>query len=239
MKKIFLVIFLIQFLTSGCSASPRNMEAIRELTQNPKARKWNGNEGDVNDLRGCQFLYEQKWTYSERWHSWGPDQHWFDGRMITGTGVTLDFKDDLSQKILQNLNLHPIYLGPWHPTTLSQTTGFFPFSSTKTETKLIRFFAYANKSGGNIQYQYESQTEKNKNIPEKKFSLPPNAKIAPDRFGLCVVKWTAKYGYNAIAEVKSKNHFSKDYLVPTGRVINSETGEIIVDETLTNTLIKE
>ncbi|NCA28965.1 MAG: hypothetical protein EBS92_06840 [Proteobacteria bacterium] len=27
-------------------------------------------------------------------------------------------------------------------------------------------------------------------------------KIAPDRFGLCVVKWTAKYGYNAIAETK-------------------------------------
>lgn len=57
-------------------------------------------------------------------------------------------------------------------------------------------------------------------------------KIAPDRFGLCVVKWTAKYGYNAIAETKKvypKGVFGffarifRDYeLVPTGKIIEAK-----------------
>ncbi len=96
----------------------------------------------------------------------------------------------------------------------------------------VRFFAYTGIGGGSIIYQYESQTPENKNIKEKKFSLPPNAKIAPDRFSLCVVKWTAKYGYNAVADCKKNPwfpFFSKQYLKCSGNIIDSETHKIIAE----------
>ena len=113
-----------------------------------------------------------------------------------------------------------VYIGPWQKITLTKyADGLFNFSSTKEE-KTIRFFAYSDIDGGDIKYQYESQTEENKKIPEKPFSL--SGSIAPDKFSLCVVKWTAKFGYNAIAEVKSKNKFSKNYLVPTGKIIEAK-----------------
>jgi len=47
-------------------------------------------------------------------------------------------------------------------------------------------------------------SEENKNIKEKPFSLSPSGKIAPDRSDLCVVKWIAKFGYNAIYDQKTK-----------------------------------
>ena len=81
------------------------------------------------------------------------------------------------------------------------------------------------KEGGEIQYQYESQTKENKNILEKEFSLSPTAKYAPDRFGLCVVKWTARFGYNAVAEVEYPGFFNKIFRsnpVPTGKIIDVE-----------------
>ena len=224
-------------LASSCGSIPgseryeKEMAVIRELTQDPKSRKWKGNEGDVNDLSECQFQFDvEGWKKSKYGVGTGARYVWdrnvssFDGRMISSGGDQIDFNPVKfgSSGILTNQIYYPIYIGPWHPTTLTHKSGFFPFTATETETKLIRFFAYTGIGGGSIQYQYESQTPENKLIPEKKFSLPPNAKIAPDRFSLCVVKWTAKYGYNAIAEVKSKNSWSKDFLVPTGRIVEVE-----------------
>jgi len=67
-------------------------------------------------------------------------------------------------------------------------------------------------------------TSENKNIPEKKFNLSPTAKIVPDRFRLCVVKWTARFGYNAVAEVKYPGLFNKIFgvPVPTGKIIEAK-----------------
>ena len=87
------------------------------------------------------------------------------------------------------------------------------------------YFATVSKQGGDIQYQYESQTEENKNILEKEFSLSATAKYAPDCLGLCVVKWTARFGYNAIAEVEYPGFFNKIFRLnpaPTGKIIDVE-----------------
>ena len=46
-----------------------------------------------------------------------------------------------------------------------------------------------------------------------------------DRFGLCVVKWTARFGYNAVAEVEYPGFFNKIFRsnpVPTGKIIDVE-----------------
>ena len=157
----------------------------------------------------------------ERSKTWSRHQAWRSGTMYHGTGIGLDLPTKYFKNltmVLSNNSIHPIYIGPWHHSQPIQ--------------KNIRFFAYYPKSGGDIQYQYESQTEENKSIPEKSFSLSPTAKIAPDRFSLCVVKWTAKYGYNAIAETKKvypkgiSGFFAwlfRDYeLVPTGKIIEAK-----------------
>lgn len=249
MKRIFTVttfiIFGLQLTTNACASLlgseryNKEMAVIRELTQDPKSRKWKGNENDVNDLMGCGFQFEGGgWKKSKYGvgagarYIWDRDISSFDGKMISSGGDSIDFNPAKfgSSVILANPIYHSVYIGPWKLVTLTHKSGFFPFYQTESETKLIRFFAYTGIGSGSIQYQFESQTFDNKNIPEKEFSLPPNTKIPPDRFSLCVVKWTAKYGYNAIAEVKSKNSWSKDYLIPTGRIIDSETGDIIVDE---------
>ncbi len=221
MKKLFLIIL---FFTTSCKADTFDMyrEEIKELIINPKKRTFKGGESDVDNLNECPWLFEQKWIYSDKWNDWSPRQEWYNGTIITSAGVSVDPKQNLSNIIIKNLDKYPIYLGPWRSITLTHTEGSFPFYKTIKETKSIRFFAYQSKEGGPINYQYESLTEENKNIPEKKFSLSPNSKYPPDKFSLCVVKWTAKYGYNAIAEVKSKNPFSKNYLIPTGRIMNAE-----------------
>ncbi len=198
-------------------------DEIKELLQDPKTRSFNAKENNVNDFRNCPYLLELgSWQREDdkKWGvSWFRRNVWRDGSVNNYKIFGFDIKRELSNKILKESDIHIIYLGPWHQITLTRTEGSFFNRKTIEEKKQIRFFAYYPKEGGNIQYQYESMTFDNKNIPEKKFSLSPTAKIAPDRFGLCVVKWTARFGYNAVAEVKSKNPFSKNYLVPTGRII--------------------
>ncbi len=231
MKRILLTALVILSLTTSCkSADTFNLykDEMSEFLRDPKTRKFKGGENDVNDLRGCQILIKNFWEDG------GPDQEWLDGKMHHSTGIVMDpstkYFKNLSM-VTKDKNLYPVYIGPWRTITLTRIEEESFFNKKEiVEQKQIRFFAYTSIGGGEIQYQYESKTEENKNIPEKNFSLPPNAKIAPDKFGLCVVKWTVKYGYNAIAEVKSKNQFSKNYLVPTGRIIDSETGKIIADE---------
>ncbi len=239
MKRILLTALTILSLTTSCKSADTfdlYKDEMSELLRDPKTRAFKGGENDVNDLRGCEFLFEiGNWENdfpndNERSKTWSRHESWRKGTMYNGTGVGLDLSTQYFKNlsmITKDKNLYPIYIGPWKQVTLTHTEGSFFNSKKIVEQKQIRFFAYTGIGGGKIQYQYESKTEENKNIPEKKFSLPANAKIAPDKFGLCVTKWTAKYGYNAIAEVKSKNQFSKNYLVPTGRIIDSKTGEVI------------
>lgn len=237
MKRILLTALTILSLTTSCkSADTFNLykDEMSELLRDPKTRTLKGGENDVNDLKGCKFLFKiGDWEKSQWDNSWGRHESWRKGTMYHGTGVGLDNSTKYFKNLLmvtKDKNLYPVYISPWKTITLTRTEGSFFNSKEITEQKQIRFFAYTEIGGGEIQYQYESMTEENKSIPEKKFSLPPNAKVAPDKFSLCVVKWTAKFGYNAIAEVKSKNQFSRNYMVPTGRIIDSKTGEVISDE---------
>lgn len=238
MKKFFLIIFLTQFLTINCKADTFDFykDSIGELLQDPRTRKFKGNEGDVDDLSGCPILFEVG-----KWEGDGRNWSWLDKTIINSTGVSMDLLKYRGYKnlntLLQDKSQYPIYIGPWLPITLTHTTNFFPFTKTTTEQKQIRFFAYTGIGGGSIQYQYESQTSENKSIPEKKFSLPLKTKdgskaIAPDRFSLCTVKWIAKFGYNAIADCKKNPwfpFFSKEYLKCSGNIIDSETKEIIAE----------
>lgn len=209
--RILTIILMLQPITS-CAFDTFDIykDSIKEDLQDPKTRRIEGKESNLHDLNGCQFLLElRKWNkFDGRWQGWDRENVWKDGTINHYKRFGLDFKDDLSNKILPNPKIYPIYIGPWqHSTRIN---------------KNIRFFAYYPKEGGNIQYQYESQTEENKNIPEKKFSLSPTAKFAPDRFSLCVVKWTARFGYNAIAEVEYPGFFNKIFRsspVPTGKII--------------------
>jgi len=233
MKKIFVVmVFVTQLAVSGCQADTFHYyrDEIAELTRDPRTRKIQGNENDVNDLSGCQVKYElDSWGISkigrEKESVWSRHSSSIrpNSRVISSGNVYLDFSEkDNSSYVTKQPNLHPIYIGPWHPITLTGYEGSFFNLKEITEQKQIRFFAYQRKEGGEIQYQYESMTPENKLIPEKPFGLSPTAKIAPDKFSLCVVKWTARFGYNAIAEVKSRNIFSKNYLVPTGKIIEAK-----------------
>lgn len=224
MKRILITTLITLVLTTSCQVDTFHMykDEIRELLQDPKTRKIQGNEDDIKDLTGCPWLFKiEKWEHNGRYESW------FDGRIYHRTGVGLD----LSTKYFKNIKIaindkliHVIYIGPWHQVTLTHIKGSFFSRKTIEEKKQIRFFAYYSKEGGNIQYQYESMTSENKNIPEKKFSLSPTAKIAPDRFRLCVVKWTARFGYNAVAEVKYPGLLNKIFgvPVPTGKVIEEK-----------------
>ena len=224
---ILCVIFIIQAITA-CTVDTFDMykDSMYEDWQDPKTRKAKGNENDVNDLSGCSVLVEMgRWKIRKigNRYIWDRDYIWIDNNLIHEPNISMDrIESDLSSEVSRNLKNYPIYIGPWHPITLTRTEGSFFSKQEIKEEKIIRFFAYQKTEGGRIYSQYESQTEENKNIPEKPFSLSPTGKIVPDRSDLCTVKWTAKYGYNAVAEVKSKNPFSKNYLVPTGKIIETK-----------------
>jgi hypothetical protein len=236
MKRILVATLTILILTTSCQADTFHVykDEVKELLQDPKTRKIQRNENDVSDLNGCPVLFEMgKWRlnkigteeFGNLRYVWGRDRSLVNGTMISDGGISIDssaYKN--SSHVTKQKNLHPIYIGPWHPITLTHTEGSFFNRKEITEQKQIRFFAYTGIGGGDIQYQYESMTEENKNIPEKKFSLSPTAKIAPDRFSLCVVKWTARFGYNAVAEVKYPGLLNKIYgvPVPTGKIIEAK-----------------
>jgi hypothetical protein len=224
MKKVFLVIFLTQFTTNACALNtlPLYKEEINEITRDPKTRQFKGSENDLSDLAGCQVDFELgRWVIDKVLSNINRDGEVWSrsvatispNQIITKGESYIDYnkKNSHSSHVIKQLNFYTIYIGPWH---------FSP-----SIQKFIRFFAYYRKEGGDIKYQYESQTPENKLIPEKKFSLSKIAKIAPDRFGLCVVKWTAKYGYNSIAEVKYNGFFNKIFRLnptPTGKIIEAK-----------------
>ncbi len=234
--KVILLILVSTLIITACGQRQfdRYKDTIYELTRDEKSRKLKGNENDLNDLSNCGILFNLgKWELRKS-RNYGRDQSWIDGTMITETGFSLDFNPKQNSAFFINQkDKYLVYLGPWHSITLTRTEGSFFNSKKITEQKQIRFFAYQKKDGGRIEYQYESMTEENKNIPEKKFSLSPTSKYAPDKFSLCVVKWTAKYGYNAVADLHPNPwfpFFTREYLTGSGKIIDSQTKEIIADE---------
>lgn len=227
MKKVFLIVCALQFLASSCVADTFDFykDEFRERVRDPNTRVIKGNENDVNDLEGCPVLFEMG-----KWDQDGRDQSWFTQEGIYhSTGVALDLPTERGYKnlniILQDKSQYLVYIGPWRPITLTHTEGSFLNKKEIKEEKQIRFFAYQSKDGGKLSYQYESMTEDNKSIPEKPFSLSPARKYAPDKFSLCAVKWTAKYGYNAVIDLHQNPwwpYFSKEYLVGSGKIIEAK-----------------
>lgn len=212
------ILFLLQPTTS-CAFNTLDMykDQIHELNRDPKTRVMKGNENDLNDLSGCPILFKmEEWKNSKYGGSnpryiWDRATSWFDGKLVRSGGYIIDFrKEDSSLYVTKQPDLYPIYIGPWH------------FVSKLN--KQIRFFAYQKKEGGKIYSQYESMTEENKNIKEKSFSLSPISKYAPDNFNICTIKWIAKYGYNAVADLHENPWYplSDKYLIGSGKIIEAK-----------------
>ena len=199
---------MIQPIT-GCAFDTFDMykDSIKEDLRDPKTRKMQGGESDVDDLSGCQVKYELgRWRAMEGkfWSgTWNRSSASIDGTMISEGNLYLDSPNKINSSKISKQS-YPVYIGPWHPITLTRTEGSFFNKKKITEQKTIRFFAYQKTEGGPIKYQYESMSDANKDIPAKPFSLSPSGKIAPDKFSLCAVKWVAKYGYNAVYDQKTK-----------------------------------
>lgn len=183
-----------------------------------------------DDLRGCPILIKMgRWRYVESMKRsekgkmiWTRHQSWmyYNSTMVSETSTGIDDEDFIYPK-----DAVFIYVGPWKDIHLEYG---WPWSKTKLDKK-IRFTAIQKKDDvrkGYIYGSYEFMTPHNKAIPEQPITLYKDLPT-PEFETFCEVKWTARFGYNAIAEAKSKNPFSKNYLVPTGRIIDSETGEII------------
>ena len=235
MKKVFLTICLASFLTTDCRADNvvNNQNVIYvNMVHQKSGEKIEHNYNDVNDLRWCQTIYELgEWSKSKVFYDvWERSMASIDNGIVYEGELYLDSKNKLnSVKLINNKKFHIAYIGPWQPTTLTHTEGSFFNKKKITEEKQIRFVAYqsidyknspALNYHGDIRYFFESMNDQNKNIPAKPLSLLPDA--VPNEVDLCVIKWNANFGYNAVAEVKSKNPFSKNYLVPTGKVIDAK-----------------
>jgi hypothetical protein len=215
-QKLFLISALISLSIASCSLKRNSFENYQQTineTLNPK----NSNIGevqnihDVKDVRGCGMDIELGvWVKEKRKNIeiWKRRSAQYDNGIIGSGNDYLDFrKEDSTPHLTSNPLYHIVYIGPWH--------------YAKRVGKEIRFVAYTGIGGGDIRSQFESKTTENANIPSKEFSLP-NKKITASRTAICTIKWIANHGYNAISTVKSKNPFSKNYMIPTGEIIQVE-----------------
>lgn len=248
--KLFIPIFLL-LTTNNCVSGPYTAQGQADLVKNSQSflqssqtinqsKNQNINatprrkevvdllNGDNSDLIGCHILTELgKWEIDEYKNGikvWGRRQAWLSpyGNLETITGFSVDFYRGTSTPQIQTeTHLYKekqkpsnrfVYIGPWkHIVKID---------------KEIRFFAYTGSGGGDLFYQYESRNSENEKIKEQPFSI---VGVPPTQFGLCLVKWTSKHGYNAIAE----NHreiipgfwnwiFRNHQLKITGKIIEAE-----------------
>jgi hypothetical protein len=208
---------------------------------------------DVKDMRGCGTPIEKSvWYLSGGYKKslsrdvYIRDVSSIDGSIISSGGNTIDFNlEDHSNNLVKNPDYHIVYIGPWKEALLIDDYPFlFGFlNNFKTQDefnklllekgyahkKEIRFVAYTGRGGGHIFRHFESKTPKNIIIKERAFSLPKMNHGYPPKEHVCITKWIANFGYDAISEVKSNNLFSRNYKVPTGKIINAYSGEVIAD----------
>ena len=184
----------------------------------------------ANQSSDCPVLYEMtSWEYGDRWKHWSRRQNWYDNAdgWITNTGVGIDFDpESKSYNIIKNKKSAAviIYIGPWQKVTLTYPTHFWE-EKKQIETE-IRLIATQNK--GTINSHFETKDEFNKDIPEQRLILLEPAGL----LDLCKIRWADKFGYNAVANYKLNpwRFFTGEVLVGDGKIIDSETGEIIADE---------
>lgn len=204
---------------------------------------------DVKDMRGCGYMIHiGRWVsrdgYSKK--KWGRDRQWHELPSITSySGFSLDNPLNSTEEIVKNPDYHIVYIGPWKEALLIDDYPFlFGFlNNFKTQDEFnklllekgyahkreIRFVAYTGRGGGHIFRHFESKTPKNIIIKERAFSLPKMNHGYPPKEHVCITKWIANFGYDAISEVKSNNLFSRNYKVPTGKIINAYSGDVIAD----------
>ena len=214
------IIILSLVVTSSCSFKRNSFENYSQTineTLNPASSnlKEVQNIYDVRDVRGCGMAIELGvWKKDETLNKridkgiWSRSSSAYD-RGIIGSGEEyIDFRQqDSTPAITKNPLIHIVYIGPWH--------------YSKKVGKEIRFVAYTGWGGGDMSYQFETKTPENQNISSREYNLPAKGKIY-QRTQICIVKWIANHGYNSISKVKSKNPFSKNYMVPTGEIIEVE-----------------
>jgi hypothetical protein len=218
------VIILSFILTSSCGFKRNSFENYSQTineTLNPASSNLTEiqNISDAKDMRGCGVEVELGvWVKEKRKNRevWKRRSVNYDHGIIGSGNDYLDFDyKDSTPHLTKNPNLHIVYIGPWQ--------------YAKKVGKEIRFVAlqdidYKNPSRlnyhGTIRYQFESKTPENQNIGSREFNLLSDA--TPSRSSVCIVKWIANHGYNSISKVKSKNPFSKNYMVPTGEIIQVE-----------------
>lgn len=190
---------------------------------------------DVRDMNSCGIDFDLgKWEKSKHLSgTWKREVSSIKGHIISYGEYLLDYKPkkiDPSKSMIPNSSItfssspkyHIVYIGPWkYNSEIGNKIRFVSYQLI--DYKNPRRLNYH----GTLYYFFESQNKGNEKIKEKEFSLLKNGRAS--KLDICTVKWVANYGYNAIAEVKSKFPFSKNYLKPTGRIIDVETGEIIVE----------
>lgn len=204
--RYLVVTFIIQVFVSSCKAeSSSYKKEIKHMQDYYLSDQTERNESMKNqafdDLRGCPILIDMSgWYYDTRWSkgTWMRDQSWmYSDRMVSEIGTGISNEDFINPP-----NVITIYTGPWKEVNLER--GFL-WNKVKFK-KHIRFVARQKKNDvlkGYIYSGYEFLTENNQNIPEQPITLDKDLP-SPAFETFCQVKWTAKYGYNAIYDQKTK-----------------------------------
>lgn len=238
-KKLLIIISTILFTNTSCNS--HNSIQKKETEQKIIASYLTGSssntlesQNDPNNLKGCPILIEQgDWELNSSGkkivtYTWGKERVWMmnNGWEIHG-GIALDAYPNNKSYYFpnhpKNKNSYLVYVGPW--------------KYVKQLQKNIRLIGHQeknpNRESTGLRYNYESMDERNKKIPEMTLKL---LQKTYDFDELCVIKWMAKYGYDAIAEnTKELEPGFWPWLlriretVLTGRIIDAETGEVIAE----------
>jgi len=231
-KKFMLIVILILNSITIYGANARDLKEVIPYLQKANEDSFSKQQ-DVNNFEGCAVLIEQG-KYKEsgntergEWEQDGVHQVWLRGTSwLESRGISLDSSPkNKSYEILKSKNDRLVYVGKWQY-----------IDKLGKNIRLISMQDINDFYNGAMRNYYESMDEQNKKIPEMPLKL-----FRPASGGeLCIIKWHNKYGYNAIAETKKVYRggvigiidriFQYYAIVPTGRIIDAVTGEVIADE---------
>lgn len=188
----------------------------------------NGCESMIFNIKEWKVAYTLKGN-----EYWGRHESWFSSNgMITETGSSFDFNPQLEKSYnITNNDSSPyilIYIGPWQKITLSYPSSLF--ESPKTTEKEIRLIAKQSKV--RLSAHFEVKDNLNKNIEAKPLITTPYPVDIVDSITLCQIRWSDKYGYDAVVDYKLNplRFFGAKTFLGSGKIINFRTGEIIADE---------
>lgn len=212
-------ISLVSLLIASCTDSKqRSQTEAKVITNLLKTASSDPIEKqmDKDDLNGCPILIKNVWDGYGHKNGAGVDQTWLRGTWYSERGIGLDSRPQYKSYVIQKSKISKlIYVGKWQRV-----------EKIGKNIRLIsaQFDDPKEKSGG-IRNYYESMDEQNKKIPEMPLKL-----IKPT-YGddICILKWHAKYGYNAIAENYRQLRpgfwnwlFRNHELIITGKIVEAK-----------------